>query len=58
MPQPIVRLSSVARVRLFVLGLLVLLAGAQSGVLRADRRRGHHQGTVTDSTGAVIATLR
>ena len=55
MPQPIFRLSSVARVRLFVLGLLVLLSGAQPGVLRAQTAgEGTIEGTVTDSTGAVI----
>jgi len=55
MPQPLVRLSSVARVRLFVLGLLVLLAGARPGVLQAQTAgEGTIEGTVTDSTGAVI----
>ena len=56
MPQQTSRLLRVTSIRLIVLGLLVLFTCAHPGRVRAQTAgEGSIEGTVTDSTGAVIA---
>ncbi len=56
MPQPFSRLARSTSVRLFVLGLLVLgIYARPAAVLAQTAGEGTITGTVTDSTGAVIA---
>jgi Carboxypeptidase regulatory-like domain len=59
MPQPISRLFRATSVRLFVLGVLALLAGAHPSAVHGQTAgEGSITGTVTDGTGAVVGDAK